>query len=66
MSRGLDQCTQEEIMHNADVGPRSEIGKIGSRHSFLRAMHVSSLQLPVHTVLGARALTLCLVQKYST
>ena len=31
-------------MHDADAGPRSEIGKIGSWRSFLRATHVPSLQ----------------------
>ena len=46
VSHGSDQCTQEtRITHDADVGLHSEIGRIGSWHSFLRAMHVPSLHL---------------------
>ena len=44
VSCGLDQCTQKEITHDADAGPCSEIGEIGLQCSFLRAMHVPSLQ----------------------
>ena len=50
MSRGSDQRTQGEITHDADAGPRSEIGKIGSQRSFLRATHVPSLHWRVGSI----------------